>query len=162
MTDLDIEVSITEPKWMTALEDVQQLCHAAIEACPQLQNGPYEVSILLSDDDQVRQLNRDYRHQDNPTNVLSFANSEDMESLEYGSKLLGDIVIAYGVTSAEAESEGKILADHLSHLVIHGMLHLQGYDHQDDVEAGQMEALEIIALAGLGIKNPYSEQVDLK
>jgi probable rRNA maturation factor len=162
MTDLDIDVSISEPKWTTALGDVQELCRAAIKACPLPQAGPCEVSILLSDDDQVRQLNRDYRHQDKATNVLSFANSEDTESLEFGPRLLGDIVIAYGVTTVEAENEGKTLAHHLTHLVIHGMLHLLGYDHQDDVEAGNMEALEISALDGLGIGNPYSEQADLK
>ncbi|MBT4931972.1 MAG: rRNA maturation RNase YbeY [Rhodospirillaceae bacterium] len=162
MSELDIDVSISEPEWTTALGNVEELCRVAVKACPHPDAGPGEVSILLSDDEQVRQLNRDYRHQDKATNVLSFANSEDTESLEFAPRLLGDIVIAYGVTSVEAENEGKTLADHLTHLVIHGMLHLLGYDHQDDAEAGDMEALEVSTLAGLGIGNPYSEQADLK
>lgn len=157
---LDIGVSISEPKWTQALDDAQGLCRAAIKACPLSSLAESEVSILLSDDVQVQELNRDYRYQDKPTNVLSFANLDDTESLDLGPRVLGDIVIAFGVTSVEAENEGKSLADHLTHLVIHGMLHLLGYDHENDEEAEQMEALEISTLARLGIANPYCEQVD--
>jgi len=158
MTSLNIEVSISEQKWTAALLDAPDLCRAAIHGLHDVPSG--EVSILLCDDDQVRRLNKDYRHQDKPTNVLSFANDDDTESLDLGTRLLGDIVIAYGVTSREAQNEGKTLADHLTHLVIHGMLHLLGFDHETDAEAERMEDLEISALARLGIADPYSEQTD--
>ncbi len=158
MTDLDIDISITEPQWTTALTDASALCRAAIEACPLPKAAPSEVSILLCDDAQIQQLNRDYRHLDKPTNVLSFANLEDTESLEFGPRLWGDIVIAFGVASSEAEDEGKTLAEHLSHLVVHGMLHLLGYDHENDSDAERMEALEISILAGLGIADPYQAE----
>ncbi len=158
MTDLDIDISITEPQWTTALADASVLCRAAIKACPLPEAAPSEVSILLCDDAQIQQLNRDYRHQDQPTNVLSFANLGDTESLEFGPRLWGDIVIAFGVASSEAEDEGKTLAEHLSHLVVHGMLHLLGYDHENDSDAERMEALEISILAGLGIADPYQAE----
>lgn len=160
MTNLEIDVLISEPAWTATLEDPQETCRAACKACTLPGSGAAEVSILLCDDDRVQELNRDYRHQDKPTNVLSFANIEATESLEFGPRLWGDIVIAYGVASAEALSEGKTLADHLSHLVIHGMLHLLGYDHEDDAEAERMEALEISTLARIGIASPY--QAELK
>jgi probable rRNA maturation factor len=160
MTDLEIDVLVSEPAWSVALDDPKGTCRAACKACALPVSRAGEVSILLCDDVRVRELNRDYRHQDKPTNVLSFANPEATESLEFGPRLWGDIVIAFGVTSAEAHSEGKTLADHLSHLVIHGMLHLLGHDHQDDAQAERMEALEISTLARIGITNPY--QADLK
>ncbi len=120
-----------------------------------------EVAVRLTDDAEVRTLNAQYRHQDKPTNVLSFpmvqpdlldglANSDD------GEVLLGDIVLAYETCAAEAAAKGLPLADHARHLIAHGMLHLLGLDHGDDAAAEHMEALETAALATLGLADPYA------
>ena len=121
-----------------------------------------EVAVRLTDDAEVRGLNAQYRHQDKPTNVLSFpmvqpdlldglANSDD------GEILLGDIVLAFETCAAEAEAKSIALADHARHLIVHGMFHLLGLDHGDDAAAAHMEALETAALATLGLADPYAE-----
>ena len=120
-----------------------------------------EVAVRLTDDAEVKALNAQYRHQDKPTNVLSFpmvqpdlldglANSDD------GEVLLGDIVLAYETCAGEAAAQGITLADHARHLIVHGMFHLLGLDHGDDATAGHMEALETAALATLGLADPYA------
>ncbi|MDB5677957.1 rRNA maturation RNase YbeY [Sphingomonas bacterium] len=120
-----------------------------------------EISVRLTSDDEVQTLNKQYRHKDKPTNVLSFpmvqpdlletvtANSDD------GEVLLGDIVLAHGICAAEAAERGISLETHATHLIVHGTLHLLGYDHIDDREGEAMEAIEIDALAALGIADPY-------
>ena len=107
--------------------------------------------ILLTDDPAVRELNARFRGQDKPTNVLSFPAPETPEGH------LGDIALAYGVCAREAETQGKRFADHLQHLVAHGVLHLLGYDHMTDPEAEVMEGLERVVLASLGIADPYAD-----
>ncbi len=111
-----------------------------------------EVSLLLVDARQGRELNRQYRDRDYPTNVLSFP-VELMPGVK--SDLLGDLVICAPVVADEASAQGKPLADHYAHLCIHGSLHLLGYDHQDEAEARRMETLETRILARLGIDDPY-------
>jgi probable rRNA maturation factor len=125
-----------------------------------------EISIRLADDDEVRTLNAQYRQKDKPTNVLSFpmiqsdlldtvtTNSDD------GEVLLGDIVLAHGVCAREAAERGISVVDHATHLIVHGTLHLLGYDHLGDDEAEAMEAIETDALASLGLANPYLIQED--
>lgn len=120
-----------------------------------------EISVRLTSDDEVHALNRQYRQKDQPTNVLSFPmvqadlldtvsqNSDD------GELLLGDIVLACGVCSAEAAERGITVEQHATHLMVHGVLHLLGYDHLDDEEAEAMEEIERQALATLGIADPY-------
>lgn len=126
------------------------------------QAATYEIAVKLADDDEVQALNRSYRGKDKPTNVLSFpmvqpdlleatANTDD------GEVLLGDIVLASGVCAAEATEKGISIADHATHLIVHGTLHLLGYDHMDAVDAEAMEALEIRALASMGLPDPYSD-----
>ncbi len=105
--------------------------------------------MLLSDDQAVRDLNARFRNKDKPTNVLSFPAAES------AAPHLGDVVLAYGVCSAEAETQGKSLSDHLTHLVVHGVLHLLGRDHEDDAEAEEMEGEERAILADLGVLDPY-------
>jgi probable rRNA maturation factor len=114
------------------------------------------------DDGEVHELNRQWRDKDKPTNVLSFPMLEvdELDALantDDGEVLLGDMILAYGVCSAEAEEKAIPLARHATHLIVHGTLHLLGLDHIDDVEAEHMEALEVKALASLGIANPYSD-----
>lgn len=149
--------------------DWERLAAAAIGAA--LAATPYadiatadflaEVSVRFTSDEEVRILNRDYRHKDKPTNVLSFpmVQPDLLEALSAGDEgetLLGDIVLAYGVCAAEAADKQVTIADHASHLIVHGLLHLLGYDHeQGAAEAEHMEELERAALATLGIDDPY-------
>jgi probable rRNA maturation factor len=114
-----------------------------------------DLSLLLTDDRRIRIVNRDWRGFDKATNVLSFP-AAPPERIA-ASPLLGDIVLAYETVVREAEAEGKTKADHLSHLVIHGLLHLLGEDHETETEARRMEALEVEALARLGIADPYAD-----
>ena len=117
--------------------------------------GSSEVSVVFSDDAHVRKLNAAWRGKDNPTNVLSFP----AFAVELGKKLppmLGDIVLAFETVADEAAREDKPLQHHVAHLVVHGLLHLLGYDHQDDAAAEEMESLERRALARLAIPDPYA------
>lgn len=120
-----------------------------------------EIAVRLTSDAEVHQLNRQYRGKDKPTNVLSFPMIEPdlIEALtqnsDDGEVILGDIVLARGVCAAEAADKGVPVADHAAHLIVHGVLHLLGYDHQGDSEAEAMESMERAALATLGIPDPY-------
>ena len=122
-----------------------------------------EVAVRLTDDAEVHALNRDFRGKDRPTNVLSFpqVQADLLDSLtnsDDGEILLGDIVLARETCAREAAEKGISLAAHATHLIVHGTLHLVGYDHVDDHGAAAMEALEVKALASLGIANPYVDQ----
>lgn len=162
----DVSLQVADPRWRDGLADVEALVTRAAAAAmavadPEPEDRPFEISILLSDDAAVRTLNRDYRDLDKPTNVLSFpARDDDRETdvfAEHDTVLLGDIVVAFETTMREAEAEGKGAGDHLAHLVVHGVLHLLGLDHEDDAEAEEMERLEVRALGGLGIPDPYAD-----
>ena len=120
-----------------------------------------EISVRLTDDAEVQALNRDYRHKDMPTNVLSFpmvqADLLDAitQNADDGEVLLGDIVLAHETCAREAAEKGISLHDHATHLIVHGALHLLGYDHQGQAEAEAMEQIERDVLATLGIADPY-------
>ena len=163
----EIDVSVSCRLWEEALPNAQALSRNAAQAVL-LEHGPdlthVEASIVLADDAFVKGLNRDYRDRDRPTNVLSFPAQEPdqgilapAEVLPGAPVMLGDVVVAYETAAAEAADEGKTLGDHLSHLVVHGMLHLLGHDHQTPVAAEAMEKLEVDVLAGLDIANPYGD-----
>ena len=113
---------------------------------------------MLSSNDEVAELNRQWRSKPGPTNVLSFPATRPGVAPAGAILPLGDIILAHGVVAAEANAQGKTLRQHLSHLVVHGILHLLGHNHLDDEEAGRMESLEIAALEKLGLANPYEEQ----
>jgi probable rRNA maturation factor len=120
-------------------------------------NAEAELSVVLADDDFVQGLNRQFRGQDKPTNVLSFpAESFEAGEAEGEPAPLGDVIIARQTLLREAEAEGKAPLDHLRHLIVHGTLHLLGFDHDDDDEAECMEAVERLALASLGVADPYA------
>ena len=116
--------------------------------------GAAEVSILLTDDAHQRVLNREWRKIDKPTNVLSFPQLEPFTPV---AGLVGDITLARETLEREADEQGTAFADHFTHLVVHGFLHLLGYDHEDDEEAREMESLEVSVLATLGIADPYGD-----
>jgi probable rRNA maturation factor len=114
-----------------------------------------ELSLVLTDDARIRLLNRDWRGFDKPTNVLSFP-AADADDDDPG-PLLGDVIVAHETMAREAAAEGKSFDDHVAHLLVHGLLHLFGFDHETDAEAEEMEALETEILAGLGIADPYAD-----
>lgn len=164
-----LDVTLNAAAWQETLEGVEELCRRAALAALMAgaegwDEGPplerMEVSLVLSDDAEVRALNRDYRGQDKATNVLSFAALDDRNAPLPGDGpvLLGDVIVAFETVVAEARNERKTLQDHLSHLVIHGVLHLMGFDHEDERDAVVMEAMECRVLAGLGIAAPYDDE----
>ncbi|WP_453976938.1 rRNA maturation RNase YbeY [Brevundimonas sp. Marseille-Q4549] len=147
-----IEVEIEADAWTAALPEAETVVRRAATAALGTVAG--DVVVLLTDDGAVRDLNARFRDKDRSTNVLSFPAPETAEPH------LGDIVLAYGVCADEAAAQGKSLADHLSHLVVHGVLHLLGRDHEDDAEAEEMEAEEREILAGIGVADPYASEQD--
>lgn len=115
-----------------------------------------ELSIVFTNDEAIQALNRNWRSKDNPTNVLSFP-AFDIEPGDDMPPVMGDIILAYETVAHEAGLEGKAFKHHLSHLIVHGFLHLLGYDHETEEEAELMEATEIRILERLSIPNPYAE-----
>lgn len=146
-----VEVRIDCGLW-DDLEPERLVIRAHTALCEQHPDFIGPVSVLFADDAAVRALNRDFRGKDKPTNVLSFPSDPDAPAeLRY----LGDVALAFQTCKAEASAQQKSLDDHVQHLLIHGMLHLIGYNHQDEASAAKMEALEISMLKGLGISDPY-------
>ena len=151
-----IAIQIEDAGWRALLPDVERLAAAAAEAAlaAAAAASADEVAILLTNDAEVQALNLRFRGKDAPTNVLSFPAGPNPHGH------LGDVALALGVCAAEAKAQSKPLGDHLQHLVAHGVLHLVGYDHQDEAEAEAMEALEREILAGLGVADPYAERAE--
>ena len=164
MLEIDLEA---DAEWDSSSR-WEPLARAAAEAAVAESDYPdlattgrsVELSIILSTDDEVHQLNSKWRGKDKPTNVLSFPLAEryELDAAADGDGpelMLGDVVLAHGICSAEATDKGVSFEDHAAHLIIHGTLHLLGYDHQDDAEASEMERREVKALERIGITNPY-------
>ena len=166
------EISIRCQAWLTEIPEVEVLVRRCCEAALRRARGgdintigSAEVSIVLADDRFARRLNRDRRGIDRPTNVLSFPilTSDQLKRPESGAVcngdgvplILGDVVVAFDISSREAREQGRSLGDHLSHLIVHGVLHLLGHDHGADGEARRMEGLESDILSGLGIPDPH-------
>lgn len=150
-----IDVEIEDEAWGRDLRDIEALVTAAATAALAAAGREGAVVVLLADDAGVQDLNQRFRGKDSPTNVLSFRAPENPEDH------LGDIALAHGVCVREAAEQGKTLAHHLQHLVAHGVLHLVGYDHENDADAEDMEGLERVVMAGLGAPDPYgAEQGD--
>lgn len=166
MLDIAIEA---DPEWDSST-DWAALARSAAQsaiaesAFPQLTDGPrpVELSVLLTGDEHLRALNAQWRGKDKPTNVLSFpmASEAELEAAdEEGPELmLGDIILARGVCAREAEEKGISFENHAAHLLVHGTLHLLGYDHHDERDATDMEAREVEALRRLGIADPYGNR----
>ena len=162
---LDVALD-ADPDWDSM--NWAQLAHSAAtsaiaeSAFPQLGSGPrtVELGVRLTNDEEVRALNAQWRGKDKPTNVLSFPLAEADELDDSGADgpelMLGDIVLAHGVCASEAADKAISITAHASHLLVHGTLHLLGYDHGDDAAAADMEAREVRALARLGIADPYA------
>jgi probable rRNA maturation factor len=163
---LDIDILHEAGSWSPAGEETVR--RAAIRAYETAgENTPAELCVVLADDAFVQKLNKTYRGKDKPTNVLSFPTGampvaigpEPMWGGDTGrARPLGDIVLAEETLKREAEEQGKSFADHLAHLVVHGVLHLLGEDHEEDDAAEMMEALEREILASIGIADPYASE----
>jgi probable rRNA maturation factor len=165
---LSVETDVASPLWPDA--DWEALAEAAVRAAlgetphGHLADGALniEVSIRLTDDAEVHTLNRQYRGKDKPTNVLSFPMVqadliEGLANADDGEVLLGDIVLAFETTAREAQEKGWNVQDYASHLIVHGLLHLLGYDHElGETQANAMEALESAACHALGLPEPYT------
>ncbi len=161
-TSLEIAVITRDPLWRDVEPRFEELARRAAEAVFRHDatrrglDGQVEASIVLADDALVRDLNRTYRRQDRPTNVLSFCNDGKPEGVN-GPCLLGDVILARETVLREARDQGKSVAEHMSHLIVHGLLHLLGFDHDEAPQAEKMEALEVAILAAIGIENPYRD-----
>lgn len=156
-TPVALDIGRDSALW-DALPEAEALVEAATAAAfaeAELIHLPgAELSVTLADDARVKALNAEWRGQDKPTNVLTFPAVEPDETAD--APMLGDVILAFETVDREAREEGKSLPDHVSHLVVHGVLHLFGYDHLDDDEAEEMEALETRILARLGVSDPYA------
>jgi probable rRNA maturation factor len=149
-----LEIVVASPLWKARRGAKAVVRRAIAEAAFVLSTIKGELAIVLTDDSAIRALNRNWRHKDTPTNVLSFP-AKEPRAARGTPRLLGDIVIAYETTEREARAEHKPFAHHLAHLAVHGFLHLAGYDHAADVEADAMEGLETAILARLDVPDPY-------
>lgn len=160
---IKVATKIEDKKWLTDIENVRSVVKKAASQAWKLGNvgeleipvEDAEISVLLTDNEKVHVLNREYRGVDKTTNVLSFASLDDEFEVIDEPLLLGDIIVAYEKTKEEAEEEGVSFQNHLFHLIVHGVLHLIGYDHIEDAEAEEMESKEIEILKKNGISNPY-------
>lgn len=159
---INIDTIVDEPSWSKARLGIKTFFPAVLEvtykSLPIRPKAPLEVSITLSNDKKIKVLNRDHRGMNKATNVLSFPLWEGIGDIPNGSEAvpIGDIIIAYETMVREAVEQDKKLKDHMAHMLVHGFLHLLGYDHMNDEEAEEMESLEVKILKKLGIKDPYT------
>jgi probable rRNA maturation factor len=151
--NLDLQNTLDNTQSRRLQVPLKQQFQQWVEAVLSQHDDLVEMTIRISDRDEITQLNRDYRGKDKATNVLSFPFETPAEIDELA--LLGDVVICAEVVMDEAQQQQKSIEAHWAHMVIHGTLHLLGYDHMDDTEANEMELLEISILAELGYSNPY-------
>ena len=148
-----INFILSEKSWKTVSPLLEEEITVALERTSHILNEDFsqrEVSVVLTTDEEVHALNKTFRHQDKATNVLSFPSDEKAE--------LGDIILAYETVLKEAQELGISTLHHTLHLIVHGFLHLLGYDHETDHEAEEMESLEIKILQTLNIENPYEDK----
>ena len=160
---ISVEVSVHCDAWLAACPEAEAVAAAAARAALAHAEGkpagmPLLLGLILTDDAEQRRLNRTYRGRDAATNVLSFAligPAADPAAPAGAPVLLGDVVLAFATIEREATQQQKKLADHLRHLVVHGVLHLLGFDHENAADAAVMEALEVEILERLGVPDPY-------
>lgn len=153
-----VDVSVEAGNW-AGEDDLAALAEKCVSASVTrlgLDSVTSEISIMFTDDAAMRALNAQWRGKDKPTNVLSFP-AFDISPGDSPGPLLGDIVIAFETVRAEAQLEDKGFDNHLRHLIVHGFLHVLGYDHENDADAEEMESAERAILADMGVPDPYSE-----
>lgn len=160
---LEFQVTLASWRRVPRLRARLQLAaQTTLDHLPKKLHFPFTATVLLTGNAKVRQLNHDFRGMDKATNVLSFPQYDPAElprlAKQKGPVELGDIALAYQYVVSEAKNDNKLLINHITHLVIHGLLHLFGYDHLNDKDAGQMEKLEIEIMRELDLPNPYAPQ----
>ena len=163
----EFEHNLADRRWQPLLEAGRSICLAlADNFARQMQLPAFEVSILWTDDTEMARLNQQFRQKQGSTNILSFPASEELpdnlpspsvfgQSVSSGPIFLGDMALSFDVLTKEAAQNGQIAEHHLAHLFLHGLLHLAGYDHLQEMEAEEMETLEIQLLSEVNIANPY-------
>jgi len=157
-----VDVTMQDPAWESLANIERIVKETAIKSLelaimPKEASGrDLEASLVLANDDLLHLLNNTYREKDKPTNILTFASLDSDEPLTEGVLSLGDVFLSYETLLKEAQEQGKFITDHIRHLVVHGVLHLLGYDHETDDDATDMETLEIRILETLGVQNPYT------
>ena len=150
---MNLDISIDDREWR-AVPNLRKLARMAVSAV--LPDEDVAIGLLFTSDARIAEMNGQWRGKPGPTNVLSFPVPAETPLPAGEPRPLGDIVLAYGVISREALAQKKPVAHHVTHLIVHGVLHLLGYDHENDDEAGAMEAREIMILSELGMGNPYT------
>lgn len=152
----ELALAQEDRRW-NCLKNIDFICaNIARTLSPKLvYSQPIEATILLADDARLFALNAQFRNQNKATNVLSFPSGDEEPDPDTGNLYLGDIAISFETVSKEAQETGKSLEHHLTHMIVHGVLHLAGYDHETDEEAEEMEGFEIEILRALGVSNPY-------
>ena len=163
LAEINHDILIEEPRWTTILPDYESLVALSVaQIFKRIDYFPYaqgiELSITLTNDTHIQELNREYRGKDKPTNVLSFPQIDwvqEQESAKAPLIMLGDVIIALETIEREAQEQDKRIQDHFIHMLIHSILHLCGHDHEQEAEAEEMESIEIQILSDMGIKNPY-------
>lgn len=153
---IDVDVILEDERWSDLMDPkplVAAIWDRIMIHCSVQTTKEFEASILFCSDERIRELNRTWMKKDSPTNVLSFPSSHNPAS-----SYLGDIAIAFDTIVSEAKAEGKSACHHTAHMVVHGFLHLLGYDHQTDKEAELMEGLETVVLRDLGIDDPWARE----
>ncbi len=166
--NLNIDITIDDQSWFDlipnineCIEKTSEIVFLKLKLFELVQN--IEFSVHLCKDDFIKELNNKYRHKNQPTNCLSFPAEELMprnlsqENFPFKEAFLGDIIISLETTRNESHMQNKIFKDHFSHLLVHSILHLFGYDHENDEDAGIMENLEIVILSNIGISSPYEK-----
>ena len=154
---MNVVVEVEEPSWIT-LDGIEAIVRNAVQTAAKsagFDSPDGEISVLLTDDLSMAEINATWRGKATTTNVLSFPSPSDLPVPACEARPLGDIVLAYGVVVSEADKQGKSLRDHVIHLIVHGTLHLAGFDHETEVDASEMERIEADILSSLGVRDPY-------
>lgn len=153
-----LECIVEDERW-SDVPDLSGLCTRLAAACRPIVNhdDALAATVLLTNDAHLQDLNARFRDQNKPTNVLSFPNDDEVPDPDTGALYLGDIAISFETVLREAVETDKKLSDHLAHMIVHGILHLAGFDHEEDDEAEEMENQEVILLKEFGISDPYTQ-----
>jgi probable rRNA maturation factor len=151
---MPLNIAVEDKRW-ASMRGLKALAQKAVDSALPAKERKKEITLMFADDATLKALNKDWRGKNKPTNVLSFPASQNLKLRRGETRPLGDIALSYETVAREAEAAGKSLKAHTTHLIVHGVLHLLGYDHMDEDEAEKMEAKEIRILKKLGIADPY-------